>query len=109
MKIDQGKPEEPAFDIDGRQLFVNSRCTIAAVHHPAFSADIGKKVVIAKLSGQTAWVHADKPVRYRVNRAGRDVVAHDPRSIQTLTSTACLRLTVGDPTAGSAGDNRSTP
>ncbi|MGF6604362.1 hypothetical protein P3T23_009117 [Paraburkholderia sp. GAS448] len=109
MKINQGTPEEPAFDIDGRQLFINSRCTIVAVHHPAFSADIGKKVVIAKLSGQTAWVYADKPVRYRVNRAGRDVVAHDPKSIQTLTSTAYLRFTVDDPTAGSASDRRSTP
>lgn len=105
MKINEATPEEPSLDIDGRALLVRSRCTIAAVHHPAFSADIGKKVVIAKLSGQQAWVYADKPVSYRINRAGRTVVAHDPRTIQTVVSTAYLRLTTTSP----AGDPWRTP
>jgi hypothetical protein len=103
MTIHDDRHEEPALDIDGNRLYENARCTIAAVHHPAFSKEIGRKVVVARLRGQMAWIYNDQPVRYRINRAGRSVVDHDPRCIQTATSAEFLWLNVGarrDPDAG---------
>ena len=38
------------------------------------------------------WAHEDKPVTYRTNRAGRRVVDHDPRCIQSIYSFDDLRI-----------------
>jgi hypothetical protein len=76
------------------QIVPGSRCVIAAVHHPCFRRDIGKVIIVDKVYPDHGSVlaHNDEPIRYRVNRAGRRVVDHDPRCIQTYYSIDALRL-----------------
>ena len=70
------------------------RCEIVSVHHPCFSRDIGKVIVVTKVSADTrqVWAHDDRPVTYKVNRNGRRVVDSDPRCIQTVYGMDGLRV-----------------
>jgi hypothetical protein len=79
-------------DVDGNPLFPGARCKVISVHHPAFNNELEQAVVVAKLAGEQVWVSKDEAPRYRINRAGRRVVAHDPRCIQTLHFASSLRL-----------------
>ncbi|MBB5409262.1 hypothetical protein HDG34_003203 [Paraburkholderia sp. HC6.4b] len=88
--------DSESLDVDGNPLYVNARCTIVSVWHQAFSGYIGKKVVVAKLRGESAWIYNDQPIRYRTNRKGRDVVDHDPKTIQTVIGVAHLRLRINE-------------
>lgn len=80
--------DDPAEFCPGR------RCEIVSVHHPCFSENIGKHVIVTKVNAdfRCVWAHDDKPVRYRINRNGRRVLAYDPRCIQTIYAMASLRL-----------------
>lgn len=62
------------------------RCAIIAASHPSASRDVGKRVIVDRVNPEygSVWAHDDKPVTYRTNRAGRRVVDHDPRCIQTI-------------------------
>lgn len=70
------------------------RCEIISVHHSAFSSNIGRKIIITKVSAETrqVWAHDDKPPRFRINRNGRRVIDYDPRCIQTIYSFEQLRV-----------------
>jgi hypothetical protein len=70
------------------------RCEIVSVHHPCFAKDVGKIIVVTKVSADTRqlWAHDDKPVTYKVNRQGRRVVDSDPRCIQTVYGMDSLRV-----------------
>lgn len=83
-----------AHDVNGNELVVGSRCVIVSVHHPAFDKDIGKAVVVARVLEHSVTVCDDRPKTYRVNRAGRSVVASDPSCCQTFMSADRLRLNV---------------
>lgn len=62
-------------------------CRVKGVHHPCFSRDIGKEVIICKLaSNHQAWVCENLPISYKTNRAGQQVVARDPQCCQQLLS-----------------------
>ena len=79
---------------DDSQFRPGVRCEIIGVHHPCFSKDIGKIVVVTKVSAdfRQVWAHADTPVTYRINRSGRKVVAYDPTCIQTIYGMENLRV-----------------
>ncbi|WP_321874630.1 hypothetical protein [Burkholderia ubonensis] len=81
-----------AFDVDGNALAVGSKCKIVSVHHPVFNDNIGKSVVVGKIYETCVAIYDDRPVRYRVNRAGRSVIASDPSNYQTLISADQLQL-----------------
>ena len=70
------------------------RCEIISVHHAAFSSDIGRKIIITKVSPETrqVWAHDDKPFSFRINRNGRRVTDYDSRGIQTIYSFEQLRV-----------------
>jgi hypothetical protein len=70
------------------------RCEIVSVHHPCFSRDVGKVIVVTKVSADTrqVWAHDDRPVTYKINRNGRRVVDSDPRCIQTVYGMDGLRV-----------------
>ncbi len=70
------------------------RCEIVSVHHPCFLRDIGKVIVVTKVSADTrqVWAHDDRPVTYKVNRNGRRVVDSDPRCVQTVYGMDGLRV-----------------
>lgn len=72
------------------------RCRIVSVHHPCFSSDVGKIIVVTKVSSSTrqVWAHDDKPVKYRINRNGQCVTDYDPRCIQSLYGFEQLRLLI---------------
>lgn len=80
------RPVPAETTIPGGSFTVGMRCVIIGVNHPAMKAVLGRKVVIAKVNeaSRVAWVYDDKPVTYRTNQAGRRVVDHDPRCIQSL-------------------------
>jgi hypothetical protein len=67
---------------------MGQRCEIVSVHHTVFSKEIGKQVVITKVSPDTrqVWAHDDVPARYRINKNGQRVIAYDPRCVQTIYS-----------------------
>ncbi|KKO51979.1 hypothetical protein XI25_21100 [Paenibacillus sp. DMB20] len=46
-----------------------------------FPDRIGERIVIAKIVGDYAWCHDDKPVKYRINKNGKRVVEFDPRCV----------------------------
>lgn len=73
------------------------RYRIARVHHPVFSNDIGKVVVIVRVNPEyrSAWVYEEGPIRYRTNRKKERVVASDPKNIQTVVSLDSLELVEG--------------
>ncbi|WP_155688205.1 hypothetical protein [Burkholderia stagnalis] len=81
-----------AFDVDGNALAVGSKCKIVSVHHPVFNDNIGKPVVVGKIYETCVAIYDDRPIRYRVNRAGRSVIASDPSNHQTLISANQLQL-----------------
>lgn len=89
--------QHTAHDVDGNELRVGSKCVIVSVHHPVFNKDIGKAVVVGKILDHSVTIYNDKPKTYRVNRAGRTVVASDPSCYQTYISAHQLRLTAGYP------------
>jgi len=70
------------------------RCEIVAASHPSASRDVGKRVIVDRVNPEygSVWAHDDKPVTYRTNRAGRRVVDHDPRCIQTIYGVDQLRV-----------------
>ena len=70
------------------------RCEIISVHHAAFSPDVGRKIIITKVSPETrqVWAHDDKPPRFRTNRNGRRVTDYDPQCIQSIYSFQQLRV-----------------
>lgn len=70
------------------------RCEIVSVHHPLFAKEVGKRVIIVKVHPDTrqVWVHDDRPVTYKTNRAGRRVVESDPSGIQSIYGFDQLRL-----------------
>ncbi len=71
-----------------------ARCEVISVHHPCFADDIGKRVVITEVmeDSRQVWAYEDKPVTYKVNRAGYSVVDRDPRGVLTLYSVDQLSL-----------------
>lgn len=72
------------------------RCEIVSVHHPVFAKEIGKRVIITKVCPDTRQVfaHEDRPVTYKLNRAGRRVVDSDPRCIQSIYGFEQLRVLI---------------
>ena len=73
---------------------VGQRCEIVSVHHPVFAKEIGKQIIITRVSQDTRQVsaHDDKPLRYRINRNGHRVIDYDPRCIQTIYGFDNLRI-----------------
>ena len=73
---------------------VGQRCEIESVHHPVFAKEIGKQIIITKVSHGTrqVWAHDDKPPKYRINRNGHRVIDYDPRCIQTIYGFDNLRI-----------------
>lgn len=82
----------PTLDVDGTPLFDGARCVIVDVPHPQRNNELGSCIIVAKLAGEQVWTYKDEPLRYRTNRAGRQVIAHDPKCIQSLYMAAELRL-----------------
>lgn len=70
------------------------RCEIVRVHHPCFSGDVGKVIIVTKVNADSrqVWAHGDKPVTYKLNRNGRRVVDSDPRGIQSIYGMEALRV-----------------
>ena len=70
---------------------VGKRLVITKVWHPTMNDRLGKRVVVARVDvdERVAWVFDDKPVSFRINRAGNKEVI-DPRCIQVLYSFSCL-------------------
>lgn len=70
------------------------RCEVVSVHHPCFSGDVGKVIIVTKVSADSrqVWAHDDKPVTYKLNRNGRRVVDSDPRGIQSIYGMEALRV-----------------
>ena len=71
-----------------------ARCEVVSVHHHVFKKEIGKKVIITKVSHDTrqVWAHDDRPARYRTNRNGRRVTEYDPRCVESCYSFDQLRI-----------------
>lgn len=76
-----------------RRFEPGQRCEIISVHHPVFEKDIGKFVIITKLSPHSSqvWAHDDEPIKYRINRNGRRVVEYNPKSVHSIYSFDQLR------------------
>lgn len=74
-------------------FFPGQKCQVVGVHHAVFAGDIGKRLVVVKVceEGRMVWACDDRPVTYRVNRAGRRVIASDPSCIQSLYGIDYLR------------------
>ena len=70
------------------------RCEVVSVHHPCFFGDVGKVIIVTKVSADSrqVWAHDDKPVTYKLNRNRRRVVDSDPRGIQTVYRMGALRV-----------------
>ena len=73
---------------------VGQRCEIVRVHHPLFAKEIGKQIIITRVSQGTrqVWAHDDKPLKYRINRNGNRVIDYDPRCIQAIYGFDNLRI-----------------
>ncbi|EBU8392560.1 klcB [Salmonella enterica subsp. enterica serovar Typhimurium] len=80
-----------------------ARCEVVSVHHHVFKKEIGKKIIITKVSHDTrqVWAHDDRPARYRTNRNGRRVTEYDPRCVESCYGFDQLRI------LSSPGENRS--
>ena len=80
------KPAPARAAVDMSAFRPGVRCEIIAASHPSASRDVGKRVIVDRVNPEygSVWAHDDKPVTYRINRAGRRVVDHDPRCIQTI-------------------------
>lgn len=98
VKIDAARAEQAKTRIDARNEVSDFRpgvrCEIVSVHHPCFAKDIGKIIVVKKVSPDTCqvWAHDDKPVTYKINRNGRRVVDSDPQCVQTIYGMEALRV-----------------
>lgn len=81
------------------QIVAGSRCQIVSVYHRSQLNTLGRVVVVVKVNPEfnSVWAHDDKPVTYRTNRAGRRVIDHDPRCIQSIYSLDQLRLLPAGP------------
>ncbi len=82
---------------EGRRLGVDSRnetgrfkkgqrCQIISVHHHVFEKEVGKFVIIFKVSSNSSqvWAYEDAVVKFRINRNGRKVVEYDPKTVLSL-------------------------
>lgn len=80
-----------------------ARCEVVSVHHHVFKREIGKKIIITKVSHDTrqVWAHDDRPPRYRINRNGRRVTEYDPHCVQSCYGFDQLRI------LSSTGENKS--
>ncbi|EDD8358767.1 klcB [Salmonella enterica subsp. enterica serovar Enteritidis] len=83
----RGRPKSDDDDAPPRlsAFCPGQRCEIINVHHPCFAKEVGKHVIITKISAhaRVVWAHDDKPPRYRINRNGRKVCEYDPRCIES--------------------------
>lgn len=79
---------------DPADLRKGQRCKIIATPHQALLKNIGKIVVIDKVNqgAESVWAHDDVPIKYRKSRKGGQVVASDPKNIQTCYGTDCLKI-----------------
>ena len=72
----------PIAEIDRRHEIVpGTRCEIVAVQHPCFESRIGRVVVVTRVFESCVMAHDDKPITYRINRAGNRVVDCDPQRV----------------------------
>jgi len=60
-------------------IHAGMRCVVVAAH-PAFADDIGRRVVVVRVEGNTVWTYRDEPPTYRTNARGRRVAATWPRA-----------------------------
>jgi hypothetical protein len=97
-KVEAAKAAQAKTCIDARgevsDFRPGVRCEIVSVHHPCFSGDVGKVIIVTKVSADSrqVWAHDDKPVTYKLNRNGRRVVDSDPRGIQSIYGMEALRV-----------------
>ena len=76
-----------------RNFYVGARCEIVKVNHPVSARDIGTVVKIVTIyDSGTIVAHDDKPLRYRYNNRGRQIIEYDPRCIMTYYSADNLKL-----------------
>jgi hypothetical protein len=83
--------ELPTWSFEQTSAFkVGARCRIERVLWKTFLKDVGTHVIITKVHPDTrqVWAHADKPVTYRRNARGREVINLYPRCIES-----CYRWT----------------
>ncbi|MFP1883495.1 protein klcB [Lonsdalea quercina] len=76
-----------------KEFYVGARCEIVSVHHPVFAKNIGTIVKIVTIydSGRVE-AFEDKPIRYRINRRGIQVVDFDPTCVRTFYNVDQLKL-----------------
>lgn len=76
-----------------REFYPGARCEVTKVKHPVLDKNIGNIVKIDTIyeSGMVL-AHDDKPIRYRYNSRGRQVVEYDPACIKTIYHADDLRL-----------------
>lgn len=85
----EGFPENPEHPVEATEAFsVGLRCRIERVHHKVFIKTVGQHIIITRVHADTrqVWAHDDKPIRHKYNQRGRQVVAYDPRCIQSCYS-----------------------
>jgi hypothetical protein len=98
FKITAAKAEQAKMGINARNEVEDFRpgvrCKIVSVHHSCFSSDVGKVIIVTKVSADSrqVWAHDDKPVTYKINRTGRRVVDSDPHCIQSIYGMDSLRV-----------------
>ena len=82
---------------EGGPFRPGQRCEVMSVHHPVFAGDVGKFVIVTKVSQDTrqVWAHDDRPATYRINRNGRRVVQFNPKSVRSIYSFDQLRPDTG--------------
>ncbi len=85
----EGFPTNPQHHVEATEAFsVGLRCRIERVHHKVFINTVGQHIIITRVHPDTrqVWAHDDKPTRYKYNQRGRQVLAYDPRCIQSCYS-----------------------
>ncbi|EIP3206722.1 protein klcB [Salmonella enterica] len=76
-----------------KEFYVGARCEIVSVHHPVFAKNIGTIVKIVTIyDSGCVEAHEDKPIRYRINRRGTQVVDFDPACVRTFYNIDQLKL-----------------
>ncbi|EPZ0175650.1 protein klcB, partial [Enterobacter hormaechei subsp. hoffmannii] len=76
-----------------KEFYVGARCEIVSVHHPVFAKNIGTIVKIVTIyDSGCVEAHEDKPIRYRINRRGTQVVDFDPTCVRTFYNVDQLKL-----------------
>ena len=76
-----------------KEFYVGARCEIVSVHHPVFAKNIGTIVKIVTIyDSGCVEAHEDKPIRYRINRRGTQVVDFDPTCVRTFYNIDQLKL-----------------